>query len=167
MRTSCVALFFFLQLPLLASALNTDPGARADAYADAKRYESCPDLRGARFHLERARLLCVGCSHSPYATDESIATEIKDAEQRLAQAEAECRVIERQKASALRRAKMPEPKIGMTRDQVIRGTNWGDPDRVNSTESANLVTEQWVYPGGRYLYFRNGRVHSIQRSSAR
>lgn len=60
------------------------------------------------------------------------------------------------------RSKLPRPRLGMTRQQVIEGTNWGSPLDVNRTTTAAGVTEQWVYGSKRYLYFRNGRLDGIQ-----
>lgn len=60
-------------------------------------------------------------------------------------------------------AAKPGARIGMTEQQVRAKTNWGDPEHVNRTITAGVVEEQWVYAGG-YLYFRNGRLHSIQET---
>lgn len=51
--------------------------------------------------------------------------------------------------------------IGMTADQV-RGSNWGKPSSINRSTGSYGVHEQWVYGGGNYIYFQNGRVSSIQ-----
>lgn len=59
-------------------------------------------------------------------------------------------------------AKKPRPRIGMSEKQVLRGTNWGKPDYINTTETAHGIFEQWVYEDGQYLYFSNGRLTSIQ-----
>jgi hypothetical protein len=160
-------LFVLLMLfsgQLFATDSTADPGKLADSYPDASRYSVCPELRGARFHFERARLLCVGCSISPYATEDSIAAERRQSQQRLVEAEAECKRAESRKADMQRRARLPEPRIGMTKTEVIDGTWWGAPERINTTETANLISEQWVYPAGRYLFFRNDRLFSIHRS---
>ncbi|MEN6437018.1 MAG: hypothetical protein ABFD97_00375 [Syntrophobacter sp.] len=52
------------------------------------------------------------------------------------------------------------PSIGMTKKQVLVST-WGQPKKVNTTTTANGVTEQWVYPRG-YIYFKNEVVTTIQ-----
>ena len=65
------------------------------------------------------------------------------------------------------RAAKPNVRIGMIPKQVIERTNWGKPTRINRTVSAGQVNAQWVYPGGQYLYFRDGRLHSIQTSSVK
>ena len=49
--------------------------------------------------------------------------------------------------------------IGMTKDQCIEAL--GHPTRINRTTTALTVYEQWVY-GGRYLYFENGKLVTIQ-----
>jgi outer membrane protein assembly factor BamE (lipoprotein component of BamABCDE complex) len=56
-------------------------------------------------------------------------------------------------------------RIGYTPDQVRAA--WGTPADINSTYSANYTQTQWVYykiysNGARYVYFRNGRVSSMQ-----
>ena len=50
--------------------------------------------------------------------------------------------------------------IGMTKEQVL-SSNWGRPQSVNKTITANGTREQWVYNGG-YLYFDNGVLTTIQ-----
>ena len=40
---------------------------------------------------------------------------------------------------------------------------WGEPKTINTTETARVVHEQWVYSGSRYLYFNNGILTTIQR----
>ena len=62
------------------------------------------------------------------------------------------------------RARLPGVKIGMTKRQVLEGTNWGAPDSVNETVTERITREQWVYGAGNYLYFSNGKVSVIQRS---
>lgn len=42
--------------------------------------------------------------------------------------------------------------IGMTTDEVLK-SNWGKPEHINRTTTANGVEEQWVYRSGNYLYF--------------
>ncbi|MBB1075333.1 hypothetical protein HUU62_13020 [Rhodoferax sp. 4810] len=56
----------------------------------------------------------------------------------------------------------PGVKIGMTTKQVIEKTSWGRPESVNRSVGNWGVDEQWVYGGGNYLYFRNGRLTSYQ-----
>ncbi|WP_180108218.1 hypothetical protein [Acinetobacter sp. YH12085] len=59
-----------------------------------------------------------------------------------------------------------EPRVGMSSQQAENST-WGYPSDVNKTVNAYGVNEQWVYRGlgyskGRYLYFKNGILTSIQ-----
>lgn len=61
------------------------------------------------------------------------------------------------------RRSLPDVRIGMTAQQVITKTNLGQPDKINTDETAAGVTEQWVYNHGTYVYFRKGRVTTIQR----
>lgn len=53
-----------------------------------------------------------------------------------------------------------EPAIGMTESEVYAST-WGTPKKINRTETAYGVREQWVYDEG-YIYLKDGRVTSIQ-----
>lgn len=53
-------------------------------------------------------------------------------------------------------------KVGMTAEQVRNARYWGRPERVNSTTGPYGTREQWVYGGGRYVYFERGIVTSIQ-----
>lgn len=55
----------------------------------------------------------------------------------------------------------PEPRIGMTKDQV-ESSKWGNPSDINRTITADSISEQWVYGIGRYIYFKNGVVIAIQ-----
>jgi hypothetical protein len=57
---------------------------------------------------------------------------------------------------------LPGARIGMTTKQVRERTSWGEPDDINSTTTAYGTSEQWVYGGGNYLYFTNGRLTAIQ-----
>ena len=60
-------------------------------------------------------------------------------------------------------AKKPSARIGMTAKQVRNNTNWGKPDKVNETLDSRGSFQQWVY-GDEYLYFKNGKLVSIQTS---
>ncbi len=66
---------------------------------------------------------------------------------------------DRAKADAAQRKK-EGVRIGMTPDDV-RASSWGKPERINRHTNAYGVTEQWVYPGGSYIYFRNGLIEGI------
>lgn len=55
------------------------------------------------------------------------------------------------------------PRVGMTSDEVLAlAWPWGKPEKVNTTTTAHAVREQWVYGAGRYLYFIDGVLTSIQ-----
>lgn len=60
-------------------------------------------------------------------------------------------------------AKKPNAKIGMTKDQVLKHTNWGKPIDIHKTITKYGTTEQWVYESYQYLYFENGRLTTIQQ----
>lgn len=51
--------------------------------------------------------------------------------------------------------------IGMTPEEVI-ASSWGKPQSINRTTYSFGVHEQWVFGGRNYLYFKNGRLDSIQ-----
>lgn len=53
-----------------------------------------------------------------------------------------------------------EPSIGMTADEVRKST-WGAPNKINKDTFSWGTTEQWVYSGYKYIYFKNGLVTSI------
>lgn len=59
-------------------------------------------------------------------------------------------------------AKKPNPKIGMTKEIVINETNWGKPQYINRTTTRYGIDEQFVYSDYRYLYFKNGKLTTIQ-----
>ena len=79
-----------------------------------------------------------------------------------AQADRIFREAERHAASADQARRRREGvSVGMTADDVL-ASSWGKPQRVRTHTSAGGVREQWVYGGGNYIYFQNGRVTSIQ-----
>ena len=51
-------------------------------------------------------------------------------------------------------------RIGMTKEMCE--DSWGKPESINRTTNAYGTSEQWVYGGGNYLYFDNGKLTSIQ-----
>lgn len=56
----------------------------------------------------------------------------------------------------------PQPvTIGMTKEEVLT-EGWGKPSDVNRTTTASGVSEQWVYPGYKCLYFEDGILVTIQ-----
>lgn len=67
------------------------------------------------------------------------------------------------KYSSSSETKKLEPKIGMTKSEVLNST-WGSPKKKNITENSYGTHEQWVYSGNRYIYFDNGIVTSISKS---
>lgn len=57
---------------------------------------------------------------------------------------------------------MKDIEIGMTQEEVINQTEWGKPQEINKTTSSYGVSEQWVYPDYKYLYFEDGILTVIQ-----
>lgn len=51
-------------------------------------------------------------------------------------------------------------KVGFTKQMCEDA--WGKPDHINTTTGRYGVTEQWVYGSRSYLYFKNGKLTSIQ-----
>ena len=56
----------------------------------------------------------------------------------------------------------PSAAIGMTKSQVRNNTNWGSPNYIKTTIDSHGKSEQWVYGDREYLYFKNGKLTSIQ-----
>lgn len=57
------------------------------------------------------------------------------------------------------------PKIGMTEEQFIKCTYWGEPAKKNYTTTAFGSSVQYIYKVGReyrFAYFRNGLLTSYQ-----
>jgi hypothetical protein len=52
-------------------------------------------------------------------------------------------------------------EVGFTKEMCKEA--WGNPKSKNTTENRSGIHEQWVYGGGRYLYFDNGVLTTIQR----
>jgi len=57
-------------------------------------------------------------------------------------------------------------RVAVGMNQVEALASWGAPTSINRTTNEAGVSQQWVYPKGRYdanyLYFDNGRLTSIQ-----
>jgi len=51
--------------------------------------------------------------------------------------------------------------IGMTAEQVLESLN--EPNEKNTVQNPRGTFEQWVYPDGRYLYFLNNRLNTMQK----
>ena len=89
---------------------------------------------------------------------------IKDDQKKREELEKELdKIIKDAERYSVELAKKPNAKIGMTTSQVRNHTNWGAPNKVNTTITANTRFEQWVYDD-EYLYFKNGKLVSIQTS---
>lgn len=56
--------------------------------------------------------------------------------------------------------KLPEPKIGMTKDQV-RKSRWGNPIIIELETDAQGKYEKWHYSHTQVLHFKNGKVTRI------
>lgn len=99
-----------------------------------------------------------------YFAAEDAKREKEEAAEKAALERSIANIEKRAKARAAYNAelrKKPGASIGMTAQQVLNKTSWGQPDKVNRTTTPNGVDEQWVYDGG-YLYFHNGILRGIQ-----
>lgn len=99
---------------------------------------------------------------------------VKIAEAKLRKEQRELRKIENEKKQIERRNKYVKKygteygeiianyrvRIGMTKKMCE--DSWGKPESINRTTNAYGTSEQWVYGGGNYLYFDNGKLTSIQ-----
>lgn len=65
------------------------------------------------------------------------------------------------KAAEAKRRRSEGVEIGMTREEVL-ASSWGKPQAVNKTTNASGTSEQWIYGGRNYLYFRDGILETIQ-----
>lgn len=63
--------------------------------------------------------------------------------------------------AAAAKARSEGVTIGMTQQQVL-ASNWGTPQRINTTTTKRGEREQWVYGSRSYLYFENGVLTAIQ-----
>lgn len=133
------------------------------------------DLEGAsrRINIERNR---ISSRNFVYASDQWLAAE-KNCHQRLeAQKEENAQRIRRERDLDIERvrererqarkewaeiSKRPEPKVGMTKDQVKK-SRWGNPIVMSVTTDAKGTYEQWIYTG-RTLYFTNGKLAKIEQ----
>ena len=69
----------------------------------------------------------------------------------------------RQEEQYKKRLKESEPMIGMTAEEV-KMTKWGEPSKINKTETRYGTHEQWVYNLFGYVYLDDGIVTSVQTS---
>jgi hypothetical protein len=58
-------------------------------------------------------------------------------------------------------AKKQGVRIGMSEEAALM-SSWGRPLHRNRTTTQLGTREQWVYPGGNYLYFEDGTLTAIQ-----
>lgn len=56
-----------------------------------------------------------------------------------------------------------EPEIGMSKEEVLKESTWGKPEKINTTIVLNTVHEQWCYDNDKYLYFDDGILTGIQK----
>jgi hypothetical protein len=128
-------------------------------FARSKKYPTL--LMSVRVKLDDGRIgfLDLGSS-GPWETDTGRASAVSAA----AQLQAFCQ-------------NAPVVSLGMTEEQAS-SSKWGNPEDVNTTETANGIHKQWVRSSGplcdedgtvarggktSYLYFDNGHLVAIQR----
>jgi hypothetical protein len=78
-------------------------------------------------------------------------------------AESAARTVADAKEAAAEKARRRKEgvAIGMTPEEVI-ASSWGKPQSINRSTYSFGVHEQWVYGSRNYLYFKNGKLDSIQ-----
>lgn len=96
------------------------------------------------------------------------AEHIKENSKNMAEAERKIQELEKRRDQECPRRAF-DIKIGMSK-RIFELCMAIDPDRINTTETAGGVTEQWVYPTipgspviAKYYYFTNGILTAIQR----
>lgn len=83
-------------------------------------------------------------------------------------------VVRKRLAFAATCPSLPKPRIGMTEEEVLAGTQWGRPMKINKSETVGHIHEQWVFAPGflnclrdtgnahDYLYFVDGVLTGLQ-----
>ena len=94
------------------------------------------------------------------ARERAEAERVRQEATRLQAAQAKKEAVDRAHREAM--ARRPGVRIGMTQEDVIERSNWGSPQRRSRTTTAAGIREQWIYEGGNYLYFDNGKLVAIQ-----
>lgn len=111
------------------------------------------------FRVEEANAFTLrnGCALTQSPEQVTAALAAAAEEDARATREAESRDLKRKA-----QARLPGVRVGMSAKQVVESTSWGEPDSINRTVTGAGVDDQWVYAGGSYLYFHNGRLRAIQ-----
>ena len=113
-------------------------------------------------------VLGIGLTHSNgatvYSNDEisQIVRQVEIEQQRQVDYERmvfdyEQRLVESEREMQRQIENSPNPRVGMTQNQVAYESNWGLPDSTNT----NGKFELWIYDEGKYLYFTNDKLTSI------
>lgn len=58
-------------------------------------------------------------------------------------------------------AKKPDAKIGMSKNQVLHNSKWGQPKNIITTVDASGKSEKWLYSKQEYLHFKNDKLISM------
>lgn len=58
-------------------------------------------------------------------------------------------------------AKKPDAKIGMSKNQVLNNSKWGQPKNIITTVDASGKSEKWLYSKQEYLHFKNDKLISM------
>lgn len=155
---------------------NRYPGKRRVISGDLENVPYICELDDSKGAQRRVNLeYKVNSDNFVYATKQWLDAE-KQCHQRLkAQNEEKGREISRQQDLEYKRqqenyrrvqrktaeiAKLPEPKIGMTKDQVRKG-RWGNPIIIEQETDAQGKYEKWHYNHTKVLHFKNGKVTKI------
>jgi len=137
--------------------VSSDPADAVDEY-NRRLFEADPVRLAEQYEAEQAERKRIKAEKEAANQARVAAYEAERArEAALAEAEAEARRI-----AELREYKRKGGvKLGMSQKRVL-ASNWGEPRDVNRTTGRFGVHEQWVYGDGRYLYFKNGVLTTIQ-----
>lgn len=136
------------------------------------RLYNFPDLYQEKYTLNYNPLVINGRMQQDFDLEPGVTVEItEDSVFFLSCKEAPCLAISLYSPDKIKEKRTKEkgadintdtkPEIGMTKDQVLN-TSWGKPNRINTTENAWGIHEQWCYSGQRYIYFDDGIVTTIQ-----
>ncbi|OJU95083.1 MAG: hypothetical protein BGO19_02340 [Acinetobacter sp. 38-8] len=121
--------------------------------------------------MKKILFLCLLVSGGVWANDDGLSFDEREAqfrkqiEEDLAKATDPVEIEKNSKEMWARhneRFSKPTAKIGMTEEQVIKNTLWGEPSSKNFMTTKYGTREQWVYDNVGYLYFENGKVVGIQ-----
>ena len=144
--------------PIIAGtcAEATGDAALVKRLADAQIKWRLDDINNPRLPAEHRLSVFDDLSRIAPESTKALPSDLRDRLARLAAKESE-QATKRTLAERRKRG----VSVGMTPEEALQSA-WGKPLRVNRTTSDRGTSEQWVYEGGNYLYFDNGKLTVIQ-----